>query len=77
MMETFTQIIFPPKPKPIIVEAVKETGMIVYKSENGSRYVPDTIYCSTKCGMVLLVNCVRCDHPTESLETILTTGMGC
>lgn len=77
MLETFTQIIFPPKQKPPIVKAIQETAMVVSKIDNATRYIPDTIFCSVAGGHVLLVKCIRCDHPTESLESILVTGMGC
>jgi hypothetical protein len=89
--ETFTQIIFPPKDKPVTskistydnVNINRLSSVVQGRSsppcpkENDNKYFPRQIYCSQAGGMVLLLDCVRCKHPTETLETILTIGMGC
>lgn len=74
-METFTQIIFPPKERPPVV--ILDTVQSMQQGNNNSSYVPEQIYCAEAGGMILLINCVRCRHPSVLLEQIMLTGVGC
>jgi len=78
MTDTFTQIIFPPKIKPIEPKQSNIVNTLASIYENSSRkYTPLQVYCSEKRGMVLLIGCLRCEKRTVPLESIFTVMMGC
>lgn len=70
-METFTQIIFPPLPKTVIVPEVVERPLLVGK------HIRDEVFCGIRTEWVDLVECLFCSDPKKTLEKIMEEGYGC
>lgn len=72
-METFTQIIFPPKVKAVeVVQSVTS-----YVSHASKTYKPDQVYCNIRRELVESIDCVLCDKGTKNLGQIFMSGFGC
>ncbi len=77
-METFTQIIFPPKPKPIVPAIVRPaTSYHPATSRTSGAYDQDQVFCDMKGNWRPMVDCLACKKPTKPLKIILLTGLGC
>jgi len=71
--ETFTQIIFPPKPKPKPpVSTVTNTTF-----PKNSAYIQDEVFCMPANHWIPMYECVFCKNPKRKLEEILESGLGC
>lgn len=70
MVKYFKQIIFPPKPKPIIPDIVVMTSI-------KARAMFETVYCYKQDKWFSMVECVGCRQSNKTLEEILEDGVGC
>ena len=74
MSEYFEQVIFPPKPKPVVVPVVSRP---IVMSEIKARAIFETIHCIKKDGWISMVECIGCNIGNKTLEELLNDGVGC
>jgi len=73
--DTFTQIIFPPKPKP--VKAATVVSPVSTCTPKYTAYIQEEVYCMPANHWIPMFECVFCKEPKKKLEDILASGLGC
>jgi len=72
----FEQIIFPPKPKPVVTErpSIRESSNI---DDVKARAMFEHVYCSKKDAWFSMLECINCGEANRKLEEIMEDGVGC
>lgn len=71
----FEQVIFPPKPKPVVVPTVISGPIFI--SETKARALFETILCGKKGSWISMVECIGCNMSNKTLEELLEDNVGC
>ena len=74
MTSYFRQIVFPQKPKPVVVAPTSSVGVM---TETKARAMFETVYCSKKDGWFSMIECINCPMANRTLEEIMEDGIGC
>lgn len=74
-MGYFEQIIFPPKPKSVVVHTVVSNPIVM--SETKARAMFETIHCVKRSSWISMVECIGCNMGNKTLEELLEDNVGC
>ncbi len=75
MPEYFEQIIFPPKPTPVVLDKPTRESSNINDIKN--RAIFEHVYCSKKDAWFSMLECINCGEANRKLEEIMEDGIGC